>query len=105
MTTAAAIVSGAARDANGDRRPSLQFRTMTEPAYDAGRRTSAAGSEGTAAQRVNPFKRSNSVKTSGQRPETADNEKEKETVRGSGLAKRRGSIREAVSSAGRRPWR
>lgn len=110
-TTAAAIVGGNTRSTSNDRRPSMQFRTKTEPAYDPGRRTSAAGSEGTpVGQRINPFKRSNSVKTpgpplSGQRPGTAEKEGEKEGASGKGMAKRRGSIRDAVASAGRRPWR
>ena len=109
-TTAAAIVSGAGRSQSSDRRPSLQSRTKTEPAsaYDAGRRTSAAGSEGTpVGQRINPFKRSNSVKTPGHGLGPANAEKEaaasmSASAGGKGAARRRGSIRDAV---GRRGWR
>lgn len=114
-TTAAAIVSGQ----GNERRPSLQPRTKTSPSFgqdssSSDRRTSAAGNEDTptgGAQRINPFKRSQSVKTpsaasTGQRPASAGKEsggKDK-----SGQTKRRGSIRDAVSAAtggGRRGWR
>lgn len=82
------------------RRPSLQARTQTEPA-------NARPASVAAVERMNPFKRSGSVKhgaadtPSPQQLGTV--EKEGAAGRG-GVTRRRGSIREAVG-AGRRPWR
>ena len=86
-------------DSGGEgRRPSLQARTKTEPAKAE-----------SSADRINPFKRSGSVKQTADarvspnvRPPSSGNSAEKDG-RG-GITRRRGSIREAVGGS-RRPWR
>ncbi|KAK4624640.1 hypothetical protein CLAFUW4_06119 [Fulvia fulva] len=78
------------------RRPSLQLRTKTEPAT-ARPPSSAAERTNQANDKRGLFRRSNSVKKNAETGTDAH-------TRGS--TKRRGSIRDAVSTAaGRRPWR
>ncbi|KAF2171887.1 hypothetical protein M409DRAFT_18118 [Zasmidium cellare ATCC 36951] len=76
------------------RRPSLQTRTKTEPA--TARSRSPAATDRTDKEKRSIFTRSNSVKKSA--------EANSDTQSARGLTKRRGSLREAVSTA-RRPWR
>lgn len=78
------------------RRPSLQLRTKTEPG--TARPPSSATERSTQSnEKRSLFRRSSSVKKNTEAT-TSD-------AHTRGLTKRRGSIRDAVTAAGRRPWR
>lgn len=88
------------------RRPSMQARTNTAPTGPA-RPLTALTTESMPVEqaRRNPFRRSNSVQRDTQTPlQNGTPEQEGNGTRPA-LTRRRGSLRDAVSSATRRPWR
>lgn len=89
------------------RRPSIQGRTNTAPNVSA-RPSTANDHTPTEKDSRNPFKRSQSAKKGNELPTQASNNDavmHSESGRRGSATRRRGSIRDAVGTAARRPWR
>lgn len=87
------------------RRPSMPVRTSTAPGSVI-RPSSASMTERAPVGRKNMFKRRNSVQKSSETPPADSTTANQDgSVTRLGMIKRRGSIRDAVGSAARRPWR
>ena len=88
----------------GGRRPSMPGRTSTAP-NTVPRPSSASTNEPALSEKRNLFKRRNSVHKGTETPPANSNAANPDGSAMRGMTRRRGSIRDAVGAAARRPWR